>query len=119
MARKAKYSAGRSKTVLCGTPLTPNAAIAVRYDKRLQKLIKSMVEETDSEIRSLYKTEPAIEHFAQDDTIGAQAKILMNKPKYNILFFIIFPLFSIHQLQLRYFRKLRIKFALRPYKSIP
>lgn len=88
MARKAKYSAGRSKTVLCGTPLTPNAAIAVRYDKRLQKLIKSMVEETDSEIRSLYKTEPAIEHFAQDDTIGAQAKILMNalQKKFEKLF---------------------------------
>ena len=77
--RKARYASGRQKNIKRGLPLNPNASIAARYELRMKSLIRRMCEETESEIKELFRSEPALEYFAMDDTVSSQAKILMNK----------------------------------------
>ena len=76
--RKAKW-VGRKNDVLRCPPFNPNAAVATRYTKRIIRLVTRMVDETERKLKKLFQTEPAQEYFAMDDTISAQAKILMNE----------------------------------------
>jgi len=73
---------------LKGSALNPNISAAIRYKNMLDKLISRMALQVESELKKLYKTEPAKEHFAMDDTIGSQARILTNAltKKFNDLF---------------------------------
>lgn len=71
-----------------GSALNPSISAAVRYKKRLDSLIEKMTSQVEKELKKLYKTEPAKEHFARDDTIGSQSRILTNylTKKFNELF---------------------------------
>lgn len=62
-----------------GTPLHYNAVDAKRYEMRLRRLIKQMVRETEKEMRRLMESEAAESHFARDENIGSQARIVSNQ----------------------------------------
>lgn len=61
-----------------GDALAPNAAVAARYQATLENMIKELVEETEKEIRALFKSETAREFFAADASVASQARIVSN-----------------------------------------
>lgn len=61
-----------------GGVLHHNAAVEDRYRVALEKLIARMTAETKREIKKLFLSEPAKEHFAEDASIASQARILTN-----------------------------------------
>lgn len=74
--------------VIRGKPLSPNAAVEERYYQELIVLIHKMTEETGKFLTRLFRGEAAEEHFAEDASITAQARVLTNalKAKYDALF---------------------------------
>lgn len=74
--------------MLRGLALNPNISDAVKYQKRLDKLIDQMVAETEREVKALFKKSYAKEFFAQDDSLSSQARILTNAlmKKFNEIF---------------------------------
>lgn len=78
----------KKKTSIKGKPINPNIAIGRKYEAKLWKLIKRMTDETERELRRLYKSDMGETFFAQDDSISSQARIIMNKlmKKYEKLF---------------------------------
>ncbi len=64
--------------VIKGTPLNYNAAIQLRYERQLERLVNEMVESTKKKITRLFNGEPAQEFFAEDASISSQARILTN-----------------------------------------
>ena len=75
---RAKWVAQRKKTILKGKPLNHNFAIGERYKQRLTKVIEHMQAVTMREVKALYKTDYAQNHFAMDASIASQTKILFN-----------------------------------------
>jgi SPP1 gp7 family putative phage head morphogenesis protein len=69
-------------------PLNPNVSVAIRYNKRMRKLIERMSKDVTTELKRLFKAPDSKEYFAMDDSISAQARILMNAlwRKYEGLF---------------------------------
>lgn len=86
--RKAKWVGTFKPEILRGSPINPNIADAQDYQKRLDRLILQMTSETERRIRSLFRTEPMREYFAEDKSPAEQAKILTDalKKKFNALF---------------------------------
>lgn len=86
--KKKKWVGKRKPEVLRGTPLNPNISDALRYKKRLDRLIKAMVDDTEKQLKSLFKSETGTEYFAQDASISSQARILTNAliKKYEQMF---------------------------------
>lgn len=76
--RKARWAGQRKPKTIKGNPLNPNAASEIRYYKQLAALIDVMTDISKSTLIRFYDTPHAEEFFAQDATVGAQAKILMN-----------------------------------------
>ncbi len=85
---KQKWAQAHNPKVLRGTALNPSVSNAARYQARLDKLIKRMTAEVERELKSLFKTEPAKQYFAQDASISSQARILTNAlmEKFNDIF---------------------------------
>ena len=77
--KKDLWISRRQPRVLKGKALNPNAATEARYYAALHRLIHSMVDSTHHELRGLYAKPVAQVYFAQDDTMSAQAKIIMAK----------------------------------------
>ena len=86
--RKAAWRNQFKPDILRGDALAPNMSVAVRYHERLINLIQKMVDETESELKKLYKTEHAEAYFAEDASIASQARIITNmlQEKYMHLF---------------------------------
>lgn len=61
-----------------GSPLVHNAAVGARYQKRLERLVSRMTEQTRKEVMKLFDSSEASSYFAMDASIGSQARILMN-----------------------------------------
>ncbi len=78
----------QKQNIARGTALNFNVSDAMRYQARLDKLIKQMTSETAKELKALFKTAPAKEYFAQDASISSQARILTNAlmEKFNGMF---------------------------------
>jgi SPP1 gp7 family putative phage head morphogenesis protein len=93
-AKKQKWSRNR-KTVLRGTKLNYNVSQQEKYVKALNKLVYQMTRETQLKLKELFKKPFSKEFFAEqkekaamDDSIGSQARILMNAltKKFTALF---------------------------------
>jgi len=85
---KKKWVKQFKPTALRGKPLHNNAAIAIRYKKRLTSLVQKMTKTTLKEIEKLYKTPNSKEYFAMDASITSQARILLSalNQKFNEMF---------------------------------
>lgn len=86
--RKEKWIGTVKPKAVKGTPLNSNAAVEARYYADLRRLILIMTDQTKREIESFFKEPHAEEYFAQDASVSAQAKILMNAlaKKFGTLF---------------------------------
>ncbi len=86
--RKEKWVTQFKPDYLRGKALNPNISDAIRYQKRLDTLIKKMIGDVERELKSLFKTGTAKEYFALDASISSQARILTNAltEKFNELF---------------------------------
>lgn len=62
-----------------GRKLAYPAGVADRYKTRLARMVADMVSECERELTALMKSEAAAGHFAQDASIGSQARVLTNK----------------------------------------
>ncbi len=84
--KKARWAKNRS-VVLRGKKLNYNASIQTWYNRELQKLINEMTEEVKSEVSKLFR-KMFVKPFTTDESIGSQARILMNKleEKFESLF---------------------------------
>lgn len=71
---------GRTNVVR-GKPLNPNAASEARYYRALRVLILQMNRDVAKELGLFYASPTTEAYFAQDDTMAAQAKIIMEKLK--------------------------------------
>ena len=86
--RKTRRKSTFLPKVIEGKPLNPNTSVAVRYEKKLRTIVRRMTDEVEREIFNLFKKPVASSYFAQDDTLSAQAKILLNalQEKFSDLF---------------------------------
>jgi len=86
--RKARWVNTVQPKRVKGKPLNYNAAAMQRYYSRLFKLVERMTAGTEKELRGLFEEPHAEVYFAEDATVSAQAKILMNalKSKFQDLF---------------------------------
>lgn len=76
--RKERWRDQFKPDLLRGTALNPNVSTTLRYYGKLADLVREMSEETEREIRKLFRAPEAEVYFAQDATMSAQAKILTN-----------------------------------------
>lgn len=85
--RKAKWARNR-QVVLNGKRLNYNASVQIWYNKRLQELISKMASEVKKEVSKLFKRLPVDNYGTMDESIGSQARMLMNKltEKFEALF---------------------------------
>ena len=82
--KKRKWAKGRD-VILRGVKLSNNASLELRYKRKLDKLVKAMIEETNKELRKLFKDDTAKAFIKQqkqaialDANLGSQAKKVMN-----------------------------------------
>lgn len=79
IARRRLDWADNRDTNLKGTPLRNNAAIEVRYEKRIDKLINAMIKDTEKEVLKIFKSPSAKVIAAEDESVSSLARIVMNK----------------------------------------
>lgn len=86
--RKENWARSHKPEHLLGAPLNPNVSDAVRYKRKLDKLINVMTSTVEKELKKLFKTDTAKEYYANDDSISSQARILTNAliEKFNGMF---------------------------------
>lgn len=84
--KRKKWVKGRN-VVLRGNPLNYNAGLQSWYNRQIQKMIRKMAADVKKEVTNLFKRLP-VPTFSADESIGSQARILMNKltEKYESLF---------------------------------
>ena len=82
-----------NNVTLKGTELNHCISSEHRYAKKLERLTQLMYEDVKRQINRFFNSEVSREHFAQDASISAQARFLMNKlmRKYNDQFSKISP----------------------------
>jgi len=92
--RKAKWPKNID-TTLKGTKLSYNASIQHKYERYLNKITQSMIKDAHKSIVDLFKSPVGVDFYksqqkaaAMDDSLGSQARILMNAlmSKYTQLF---------------------------------
>lgn len=71
-----KWAKNREDALLVGKPLANNAAVAQRYQKKLDALIKRMRSEYDSEITRLYRD---FGELTMDASLASQSRIVLNE----------------------------------------
>ncbi len=78
----------KDNNILVGKPLTPNYAVATRYDRALADMINKMAREYEREIKALFNSDEGEAFFAQDASLASKARILTNKlqRKFDALF---------------------------------
>lgn len=79
LLRKPRWVPTRRPRTLKGKALNPNAALEARYYHEMANLIGRMISETREALAKLYVKPVATEYFAQDDTMSAQAKMVLAK----------------------------------------
>lgn len=81
LTKKKKKWVGQFKPscVMQGTPLIHNAVGAATYNRKLQRLVDRMTEETEKEIKAMFESDAAAAHFGQDENIASRARIVTNK----------------------------------------
>lgn len=86
--RKKSRRVKTQKPVLRGTRLNYNARLQLWYKNELKKLVAKMTSEVKHEVVKLFKRFPSKPEITFDDSIGSQARILMNKlmDKFESLF---------------------------------
>jgi SPP1 gp7 family putative phage head morphogenesis protein len=78
--RREKWAASRTEKVIFeGTKLQPNAAVSIKYAKKIDRLVLSMLAETRKEITRMFESEVSRKFFAADESLASQARILTNK----------------------------------------
>lgn len=77
--RKAPWQPKQQPKVLKGSVLSPSAAMQDRYYRALANLVHRMTAETTRELRKLFDTGHVQEFFAEDISVAAQARILMDR----------------------------------------
>lgn len=77
--KKSLWVSQRKPRKIRGTALNPNAANESRYYGALRAMIERMTDETEKVLGKLYERPVAKQYFAQDDTLSAQAKMVMKK----------------------------------------
>lgn len=85
--KKARWAKNRN-VVLRGKRLNYNASLQTWYGRKLLKLINEMTLEVKLEVTRLFKRLPVETFGTTDESIGSQARILMNKltEKFEALF---------------------------------
>jgi SPP1 gp7 family putative phage head morphogenesis protein len=98
--KKERWARNRN-VVLRGKRLNYNASIQIEYNKKLQKLINQMTREVNYKITKLFMRLPVTPLGAMDDSIGSQARILMNKlmDKFDKLFALEAQTLASHMLE--------------------
>lgn len=76
--KKEAWAKAHEPEYLRGTALNPNLSDALAYQRRLDKLITLMTDETQKELKKLFKSETATGYFAQDASLSSQARIITN-----------------------------------------
>lgn len=76
--KKARWAKNRD-VVLRGKKLNYNASIQIWYKRSLRKLVNKMTLETKQEVSKLFKRLPVKPLGTTDESIGSQARILMNE----------------------------------------
>lgn len=76
--RRAWATQRKEAPVFQGAPLSHNAAIASRYDKALQRLMRQMTAHVKREVLRVFETDAAAAHFGTDASVASQSRILMN-----------------------------------------
>lgn len=66
-------------TTLHGKPLRLNGRFQQRQAEEVERMIDKMRKEVDREVMKLYRTPVAKQAFAQDATLAAQVRMLMNR----------------------------------------
>lgn len=66
------------KNIVKGHALNHNASAEEKYAAQLKQLVAHMTMTVNREVLGLFKSDIADEHFGQDASIAAQARILMN-----------------------------------------
>lgn len=94
--KKAKLSAKKQKWVdktkptaaIRGKTLNPSVKAQREYQRRLDKLVARMIEETEREFLKLFESKETNKFFAEDASISSQAEILSDKltKKFDRLF---------------------------------
>ena len=79
--KKKKWRRQFRPKMLKGKPLHYSHIDAARYQKGMDVLIARMVKETEAQIRALFNSDAAEKHFATDDSVASQARIITNKLK--------------------------------------
>lgn len=77
--KKAWVKQFKPTTMIRGHALHNNHADAVAYHKQLSVLVDYMIEETEKELVAHFKGEAAEKHFAADDSVASQARIITNR----------------------------------------
>jgi SPP1 gp7 family putative phage head morphogenesis protein len=76
--KREAWAARRSVApVFKGDPLQHNAAVAVRYAGRLDKITSQMTGAVREAVEGLFRSDIASAHFGEDASISSQARILM------------------------------------------
>lgn len=85
--KKARWAKNR-KVVLRGNRLNYNASLQTWYERKLKRLVRQMTEEVKREVSRLFERLPVTPLGTMDDSIGSQARILMNMltDKFDSLF---------------------------------
>lgn len=86
--RKQKWVNQRKPDLIRGGVMNNPAVVEGKYNAKLQALIHRMAEEIESQLRRFFDEPHAVEYFAQDASVGSQARILMNAlmKQFNDLF---------------------------------
>lgn len=86
--RKQAWVQRRKPDVINGGIITPSAAIASRYQSKLDAMITRMADDVERELKKFFKKEYVEEYFAQDASTSAQAKILTDElmKRFNFMF---------------------------------
>ena len=79
-ATRKKWAGQRSEpTLFKGRRLAHSIPIQIAYEKKIVRLINSMTNEVNREVKALFKTPEAKQHFAEDASLSSKARILLNK----------------------------------------
>jgi uncharacterized protein with gpF-like domain len=76
--RKTKWVERRKPDLIRGGVMSNPSIVEARYNARLQSLVQYMLDETEKQIRQFFREPHTKEYFAQDASVGSQARIMMN-----------------------------------------
>ena len=70
---------GNRPATMRASAAQPNVIAQKRYKARIDRLVEYMIQEAEKQYMRLFKSEEANQFFAEDASLGSQARILSNK----------------------------------------